>query len=120
MGGVQSGSSLIAWNKLCFLGELVDNGEDRVETVGKGKIGDEVHADIHPRHHAWLQWNGGASRHRVASFEVSALITARDIGFDVGGQSRLIILVFDKFLSFLVTQMAGNRRVVMRGDDLHV
>ena len=88
--------------------------------MGKGKISDEVHADVHPRHHAWLKWDSGASRLCVACFEAHALITAGDIGFDIGGQPGPIVMAFDKFLGFLITQVSGDRGVVVGSDDLHV
>ena len=53
-GGVQSCGGLIAQNELGFFGESVDNCENRVEAVGKGKVRDEIRTDVHPRHRAWL------------------------------------------------------------------
>ena len=91
---VQSCGSLIAWDELCLFGEVVDDSEDGVEAVGEVKISDEVHTDIHHRHHAWLKWDGGAGRLCVASFEVSALIIVRDVGVNVRGQSGPIVLAF--------------------------
>ena len=87
--------------------------------VGKGKISDEVHTDVHPRHHAWLQWDGSTGWLRVASLEASTPITVRDICFDIRGQSRPIILAFNELLGFLITRMASDRRVVVGRDDLH-
>ena len=82
--GVQSRSGLIARDKLRFLGKTVNHSENGMEPVGKGKISDEVRADVHPRHRAWLKWNGSAGRLRVASFEAGAPITSGDIRLDVG------------------------------------
>ena len=79
-----------------------------------------VCADTHPRHCAWLQWNSGASRLHVASFEVSTPIIVRNIGVYIGRQSRPIILVFNKFLGFLVTWVSSNGRIMMGSDDMHV
>ena len=98
---------------------MVNNGENRVETIGKGKIGDEVCTDVHPRHCAWLKWNGGASRLHVASFEVSTPIAARYVLPDVQGQPGPIVLAFYQFLGLLIAQVPGNRGVMMGGDDLH-
>ena len=74
--GVQSHGGLIAWDKLCFFGETVNHGKDRVKSVGKGKISDEVCANVHPRHCAWLKWDSGTGRLRIASFEAGTPITA--------------------------------------------
>ena len=52
--GVQSCGGLIARDELGFFGEAVYNCEDGVEAVGKGKVCDEICADVHPRHCAWL------------------------------------------------------------------
>ena len=117
---VQSCGSLIAWDELCLFGEVVDDSEDGVEAVGEGKISDEVHTDIHHRHHAWLKWDGGAGRLCVASFEVSALITVRDMGVNVRGQSGPIVLAFNEFLGFLIPWMSGDRGVMVESDYLHV
>ena len=54
-GSVQHCGSLVAWDKFHFFGEVVNDSENGVEAVGQGKIGDEVHADVHPRHCAWLE-----------------------------------------------------------------
>ena len=117
--GVQSRSGLIARNELRFLGEAVDHGENAIESVGKGKIGDEVRANIHPRHHAWLKWDSSAGRLCVASFEVCTPITAGDVRFDIGGQPGPIVMAFNEFLGFLITRVASDRGVMMGSDDLH-
>ena len=119
LSSVQGRSGLIARDELRFFGEVVDHGEDRVEAVGKGEISDEVCANVHPRHRAWLKWDSCASRLRVASFEVSAPITVGDVGFDVSGQPGPIVVVFNEFLGFLITRVTGDGRVVVRSDDLH-
>ena len=43
----------------------------------------------------------------------------RDILFYRCGQPGPIILVFNEFLGFLVTQVPGDRGVMMGRDDLH-
>ena len=98
---------------------MVDNSEDRVVAVGEGEISDEVHADVHPRHHAWLKWNSSTGRLHVAFLEARTPIAVGDIGLDIGGQSRPIILAFNKFLGFLITRMARDGGVMMGRDDLH-
>ena len=75
-GGVQSRCGLVAWNELRLFGKAVDHGENGIESVGEGEIGDEVRADVHPRHRAWLKRDGGAGGFRIASFEACAPITA--------------------------------------------
>ena len=118
-GGVQSRDGLITWDKLCLFGEAVDNGKDRVKAVGKGKIGDEVCADIHPRHCAWLKWDGRAGRFHVASFEARTPITAGYVVVDIRGQSGPVIVLFNQFLGFLVAWVSSDRGVMVRGDDVH-
>ena len=46
LGSVQSRGNLVAQDELCLLQEVVDNGENEVESVGEGKISDEVHVMI--------------------------------------------------------------------------
>ena len=99
---------------------MVDNSENRVISVGEGKIGDKVHADVHPRCCAWLKRDSGAGRLCVAFLEAGTLIAVRDVSFDIRGQSGPIVLVFNKFLGFLITRVASDRGVVMCRDDFHV
>ena len=94
-------------------------GENGVESVGKGKIGDEVRADVHPRHRAWLKRDGGAGRLRIASFEACAPITACDVGLNIGGQPGPVVVAFNEFLGLLITRVSGDRGVVMGSDNLH-
>ena len=97
----------------------INHGEDRVEPVGKGKIGDEVRADVHPRHRAWLKWDSSAGRLCVASFEACTLVTMGDVRFDIGRQPGPIVMAFDKFLGFLITRVSGDRGIMVGSDDLH-
>ena len=48
---------------------MVDDSKNGVKTIEEGEVGDEVQADIHPRHHACLKWNGSSGRLHVAFFE---------------------------------------------------
>ena len=107
--GVQRRGGLVAWDELRFFGEAINHGENRVESVGKGKIGDEVDADVHPRHRAWLKWHSSAGRLCIASLEASTPITTGDIGFNVGGQPGPIVMAFNEFLGFLISCYAWPR-----------
>lgn len=37
----------------------------------------------------------------------------------LSGQTRLIVVSFNQFLGFLITQMSSDRRVMMKSHDLH-
>jgi hypothetical protein len=51
LSNVRSSNRFVAGDKLCCLrATLVNDGKDRVESLGKGEIGDEIHRHL-------LEWS---------------------------------------------------------------
>ena len=98
---------------------MVDHNHDRVKTIDREKIGDEVHGEVLERVGPFKSKGGDGWDHRIGEYLVClAYCTARDIFSNIDREAWLPVILGEECNDVQMATMAALKRAVGGGSQV--